>query len=229
MDKLHHRVAAAALTDAYSELSRLAGSLDDVDFMRASRCAGWAVGDVLFHVLLDAQRALVAFGTPTREAATTDYVRYWRHWSDHRDESAAAAHARFVRVATGAYPDLRVLAGEWQETAAAVLTTASALPGSDVVASQGQALTATDFLGTLAVEATVHHLDMLVALPGKPEPRPGALELTVRVLDQLLGDTTERPAWDDHTWVLKGTGRSALTTTERRALGATATRFPLVG
>jgi hypothetical protein len=229
MDKLHHRVAVAALTDAYSELSRLVGSLDDLDLMRASRCAGWAVCDVLFHVLLDAQRALVAFGTPTRKAATTDYLTYWRHWSDHRDETAAAAHARFVRVATGAYADTRIIARQWQETAAAVLTTADATPGSDVIVSQGQTFTVTDFLGTLAVEATVHHIDMLVELPGKPDPRPGALDLTVRVLDQLLGDTVQRPAWDDPTWVLKGTGRAPLTTTERRAVGATATRFPLVG
>ncbi|MEQ7004622.1 maleylpyruvate isomerase N-terminal domain-containing protein [Actinopolymorpha sp. B17G11] len=229
MDKLHHRVATAALTDAYSELSRLVGSLEDTDYVRPSRCAGWAVGDVLFHLLLDAQRALVAFGTPTRKAATTDYVTYWRDWSTHRDERVAGAHARFVRVATAAYTDPQQLAGQWQQTAAAVLTTASALPGSEVVASQGRAFTVTDFLGTLAVEATVHHFDLLMELPGKPEPRPGALDLTVRVLDQLLGDTAQRPPWDDLTWVLKGTGRTPLTTSERRALGATATRFPLVG
>jgi hypothetical protein len=110
-----------------------------------------------------------------------------------------------------------------------VLTTAAAVPGSDVIASQGRTFTVTDFLGTLAVEATVHHLDMLVDLPGKPEPRPGAVEVTVRVLDHLLGDTVQRPPWDDLTWVLKGTGRAPLTTSERRALGATATRFPLLG
>jgi uncharacterized protein (TIGR03083 family) len=229
MDKLHHRVATTALTDAYAELSRLVGSLDEADFVRASRCAGWAVGDVLFHLLLDAQRALVAFGTPTRKAATTNDVTYWRDWAMHRDERVAGAHARFVRVSTAAYADPRQLADNWQQTAAAVLTTAAAVPGSDVIASQGRTFTVTDFLGTLAVEATVHHLDMLVDLPGKPEPRPGAVEVTVRVLDHLLGDTVQRPPWDDLTWVLKGTGRAPLTTSERRALGATATRFPLLG
>ncbi|HEY8457761.1 MAG TPA: maleylpyruvate isomerase N-terminal domain-containing protein [Actinopolymorphaceae bacterium] len=229
MSKLHHRVASAALVDAYSELARLVGALDEADFMQASRCAGWSVGDVLYHVLLDAQRALVAFGTPTTNKPTVDYVSYWRAWADHRDEAAAAAHARFVRIATAAYAGPRPLGQQWQETAAAVLHIASTLPGSALVMTQGQTLTVTDLLATLAVEATVHHLDVLVDLPGKPEPRPGAIDLTVRVLDELLGPTTQRPPWEDVTWILKGTGRIPLTPTERRTLAGSASRFPLIG
>jgi uncharacterized protein (TIGR03083 family) len=229
MDKLQHRVALAAVVDAYSELSRLVASLDDADFLRPSRCAGWSVGDVLFHVLLDAQRALVTFGTPARAKPSADYVSYWRTWATHRTDLAAGMHARFVRIAAAAYGDQKVLSHQWQETAQAVLQTSGRLPGADVVSSQGHTFTVTDFLGTLAVEATVHHLDMMVELPGKPGPRPGAIDLTVRVLDRLLGPDKPRPAWDDVTWVLKGTGRLPLVPTERQALGSTAARFPLVG
>jgi uncharacterized protein (TIGR03083 family) len=229
MDKLQHRVALAALVDAYSELSRLVASLDDTDFLRPSRCAGWSVADVLFHLLLDAQRALVTFATPTRNQASSDYVSYWRSWATNRTDLAAGLHARFVRIAASAYGEPRQLSHQWQDTAQAVLNTSRRLPGADVVTSQGHSFTVTDFLGTLAVEAVVHHLDMIVALPGKPGPRPGALDLTVRVLDQLHGSGAPRPAWDDVSWVLKGTGRVPLQPSERQALGSTAARFPLVG
>jgi len=229
MGKLHHRVACTALVDAYTELSRLVSTLDETDFPRASRCAGWTVGDVLFHVLLDAQRALVTFGTPASTPPTADYISYWRDWANHRSEAAAAAHARFVRIGASAYADPRALAAQWHETAQAVLRFASVMPGSDHVATQGYSLTVTDFLATLAVEATVHHLDMLLELPGRPQPRPGPIELTVDVLDALLGDVDVRPAWDDLTWLLKGTGRFPLTPAEARGLGAVANRFPLLG
>ncbi|WP_040422299.1 maleylpyruvate isomerase N-terminal domain-containing protein [Actinopolymorpha alba] len=229
MDKLHHRVAQVAVVDAYAELSRLVSSLGGADFLRPSRCAGWAVGDVLYHVLLDAQRALVTFATPAKRAPTIDHVSYWRNWQTNRNDLAAAAHGRFVRIAAAAYPEPGALAHQWLDTARAVAHVASGIPGSDVVATQSHALTVTDFLSTLAVEATVHHLDMLLELPGAPGPRPGAIELTVDVLDALLGPVKERPAWDDMTWILKATGRLPLTPAEERGLGPPVSRFPLIG
>lgn len=226
---LHHRVAGAAVADAYGELSRLVASLDASDFLRPSRCAGWSVGDVLLHVLLDAQRALVTFATPTTKPATVDHVSYWRNWATNRSDAGAAMHARYVRVAAAAYSDPRMLATHWLETAEAVRHVAGQVSGSDLVATQGHSLTTTDFLGTLAVEATVHHLDMVGDLPGRPGPRPGPIALTVAVLDSLLGDEVPRPPWDDLTWVLKGTGRIPLTAAERTSLGTSASRLPLVG
>ncbi len=229
VQKLHHRVAVAAVVDAYSELTRLVTSLDEADFLRATHCSGWAVCNVVFHVLLDAQRALVAFGTPSSKPPSTDHVAYWRDWATHRDDDAAAAHARFVRVGAAAYSDPASLVGHWQATAQAVVHTVGQVPGSDLLTTQGHSFTATDLLGTLAVEATIHHLDLLRELPGKPEPRPGAVQLSVDVLDALLGESVERPAWDDLTWLLKGSGRIPLTPTERKALGPTSARFPLLG
>ena len=125
---LHHRVAGAALTDAYSELSRLVGSLDGTDFLQPSRCAGWSVADVILHVLLDAQRALVTFGTPATKPPSTDHVAYWRNWATQRDDAAAVAeaeHARFVRISAAAYSQPRVIAQHWLTTAQAVLHTPS--------------------------------------------------------------------------------------------------------
>jgi hypothetical protein len=89
-------------------------------------------------------------------------------------------------------------------------------------------LRATDFMATLAVEAAVHYLDMTVGLPDARPCDPLALDLVKRVLDELVA---EPPAlgWDDETYVLKGTGRLALTEAERSSLGPAADRFPLFG
>jgi hypothetical protein len=44
--------------------------LDEEDLARPSRCLGWTRADLLYHMLLDAQRALVTFAT--RATAMTD-------------------------------------------------------------------------------------------------------------------------------------------------------------
>ena len=38
--------------------------LDEEDLARPSPCLGWTRADLLYHMLLDAQRALVTFATP---------------------------------------------------------------------------------------------------------------------------------------------------------------------
>jgi hypothetical protein len=115
----------------------------------------------------------------------------------------------------------------WQETAPAAVRLAGLAP-YPVVATQGHALTVPNFLGTLAVEATIHHLDMIVEFPAAPLPSSRCLALVRRTLDGLLG-TPVTIAWDDTTYALKGTGRSPLTDTDRTHLARLANRFPLLG
>jgi len=54
----------AALDLAYADVTAVVGDLDDSDLLLPSGCRGWSIADLLYHMLLDAQRALVAFGTP---------------------------------------------------------------------------------------------------------------------------------------------------------------------
>lgn len=227
--ELHHRVAQAAVTDAYGELDRLISGLEDADFQRSTRCAGWIMSDVIFHLLLDAQRALVAFSSQVKGGADLDQLGFWRNWTTTRTAAQDNAHARFVRIAASAYSTPRQLVGQWQETARAVVAVAGYAPGPRVIADRGHRMTITDLLATLAVEAAIHHLDLVLELPGKPLPRPAAIEFTSTVLDALLGPGVERPEWNDHTWILKATGREPLTSQERLLLGETADRFPLIG
>ncbi|MCF2436317.1 hypothetical protein LV779_26030 [Streptomyces thinghirensis] len=90
-------------------------------------------------------------------------------------------------------------------------------------------LTVADLLTTLGVEATVHHLDLTVALPTAPGPSLAGLTAVRATLDGLLG----RPG-------AAGLERRALrpapppaahrlTESERHALGPDADRVPLFG
>jgi hypothetical protein len=107
-----------------------------------------------------------------------------------------------------------------------VVVAGRADPGG-LVATQGWVVRVDDLLSTLAVEAAVHHLD-LVAHLDRPGPPPGALGEVRRVLEELLG----RPlpaGWDDATAARRGTGREPLADADRAALGDAADRFPLFG
>src|SRR5690348_7609554 len=84
------------------------------------------------------------------------------YWSPFRPGAEGYdAHARFVRRAAAAYSSDRVIMAQWKETAAAAAYAAGALPAETKIATQGHVLAAGDFLATLAVEATIHHLDLV--------------------------------------------------------------------
>jgi hypothetical protein len=61
---IDYDTALDRLTRAYGGIDRLAGALTRDDLLEFSRCRGWVVADVLFHVLCDAQRALIALASP---------------------------------------------------------------------------------------------------------------------------------------------------------------------
>jgi uncharacterized protein (TIGR03083 family) len=228
MSELDPAAVLDALDAAYQNLTAVAGGLGEGDLMRPTRCAGWAVADVLYHQLLDARRALRTFASPSDQPPDCDDVSYWAGYAPGGDGVASAeesaAHARYVRIAASAYPP-GALAWEWSETAAAARRAARAC-GHPAVTTQGHVLTVAGFTATLVVEAAVHYLDLTVALPGSPAPDPASLALVRRVLDGLLGAPLPA-AWDDVTATLKGTGREPLTEADRRALGPLAARFPL--
>jgi Mycothiol maleylpyruvate isomerase N-terminal domain len=219
-----------ALDAVYEQVTTVVSALGEADLMRPSRCAGWAVADVLYHELLDARRALRTFATPSAGPADCDDVSYWRDYAPGSGEDcapdgdAAAAHARYVRIAASAYPP-SWLVWDWSETGAAARRAARACT-HEFVATQGHVLPATDFAATLVVEAAVHYFDLTVDLPSWPEPNPASLALVRRVLAGLLGAPLP-DSWDDTTAALKGTGRVPLTDADRQALGPVTPAFPL--
>ena len=230
MTELDRADVEFALQAVYQNVTTVADGLSDADLMRPSRCAGWALGDVLYHQLLDARRALRTFASPSAEPPDADDVGYWRSYSPEGEyapgSGEAAAHARHVRIVAAAYPP-GALAWEWRETAAAACRAARACP-HEAVTTQGHVLTTADFIATLVVEAAVHYLDLTVGLPAAPPPDAASLALVRRVLDGLLG-TPMPGGWDDRTYALKGTGREEVTADDRAVIGALADRLPLFG
>jgi hypothetical protein len=177
-------------------------------------------------MLLDAQRALVTFASPSAAPADVDFVSYWAPFRPGAD--GYDAHARFVRRAAAAYQSDLVIVARWTETATAAVQAASTLARDTKVATQGHVLAAADFLATLAVEATIHHLDLVAGDPAPAGPSGPGLAVTRATLDGILGQPV--PAgWDDVDYVLKATGRAPLAPGDHVCLGALAGRFPLLG
>lgn len=212
--------ARAALEAAYRALLADVERIDDELGWQSTRCTAWTARDLLHHLLTDAQRGLVALHTPTPVPPDVDAVSYWLPWRP--DTPGAEAGRRGTRIMASAWSSVRPIAELYAETARAVLVAAGRRDATEVVATQGHALTAGDLCSTLAVEATVHHLDLRLGAPSA-----AGLAETRRVLDGLLDHRS--PLDDDVRWALVGTGREAPTSTERAALGADAGRLPLFG
>ena len=218
--------AQLALAAAYDRITAAVDGLADADLLRPTRCRGWFVVDLLFHLVCDAQRALVALASPADGPADVDAVSYWRS----PDDPDEGRHALWVRRCAAAFDRPRGVVRLWTDTAPAAVRVALAADPSGYVATQGHVLAVPEFLATLVTEAVVHHLDLMLDLPGAPEPDPGGVAIAVTTLDGLLSDEAVRPGdWSDVDYVLKATGRLPLADHDRLVLGEAAGWIPLLG
>ena len=216
--------ALSVLREAYDDLTDFAADLDEASSWVPTRCPGWAVRDLVFHLLGDAQRALVALATPAAGGADRDAVSYWVTAPTGSDPESREIRAQ--RTMASAWR-LDYLIETYRSTARAVLHLAERTPGDQLVQTQGHVLRVGDLCATLAVEAAVHHLDLVVFMD-HPGPSAGPLGLVRKTLDGLLGRPAPFPC-DDRTWALIGSGRQPPTEKQRAALGADADRLPLLG
>lgn len=215
-----------ALEAAYGGVTDVVTPLSAHDLLRPTRCHGWLVADLLFHVVGDAQRALVALATPAEGPSDVDHVSYWQTFSA---GASPDQHAWWVRRSAAAFASPAGIVALWNDTAVAAVHAAAAADPAGFVATQGHVLTVADFVATLVTEAVIHHLDLMVDLPDAPPPAPSALSLAVSTMDGLLTDDTVRPVgWTDADYLLKASGRVALTRRDRLELGEAAGWFPLL-
>jgi hypothetical protein len=218
-----------ALAQAYDGITAVVTRLDDADLQRPTRCRGWLVADLLFHVLCDAQRALVALASPAEGPADTDDVSYWRTFPGD-DSDAGARHAWWVRRSAAAFERPGGIVRIWTDTAPAAARAAASADPDGHVTTQGRVLRVPDFLATLTTEAVIHHLDLVLDLPGAPLPAETPARVAAATMDGLLSDEAVRPVgWDDHEYLLKAAGRVPLTDRDRLELGEAAGWFPLLG
>jgi hypothetical protein len=217
-----------ALAQAYAGITAVVRPLDDATLQLPTRCRGWLVADLLFHVLCDAQRALVALASLASGPADVDAVTYWHGFR--AGNADAARHGWWVRRSAAAFDRPSAIVGLWCDTAAAAVRAAGAADVRGFVATQGHVLAVPDFLATLTTEAVIHHLDLVVDLPDAPPPRPMAIRVAVEAMDGLMSDEAVRPgAWSDADFLLKAAGRLPLTERDRHELGEVAGWFPLLG
>ena len=155
------RPAVAALETAYGAVTSIVGNLDAPDFARATGCAHWSVDALLFHLMLDAQRALMALAAPAPEPADTDAVSYWTAYAAEADadEQLTEQTARFAVRSAAAYGRPSGLVLHWTHLSGAAVSAAKRSEPDLSVATQGLRLRTDDFPETLVVEATIHHLD----------------------------------------------------------------------
>jgi uncharacterized protein (TIGR03083 family) len=213
------------LDGVYEATTQVVSQLDDDDFRRPTGTELWSVKDLLFHLMCDAQRALIVFTTSADGPADTTAVSYWSSWRP--GQPGADDHARYASRAAAAYGRPSGLVAQWTETSRAAVRAARAHDGAALVTTQGHVLTAADFVHTLAVEGVVHHLDLTLELPA-PGLSEDAYGLVLDVLTGLLG--ADLPAaWSPTEAILKGTGRQPLGDQDRMALGEDADRVPVFG
>lgn len=208
---------------AGSETNGSVRTCDD-QLLAPSGCRGWTNADLIFHMLLDAQWALVTFNSPAGGPADKDFATYWQGFR--ASDKDSTAHARFVRISAAAHSDPKAIASRWHQTVQAAIRNTRWAPDIEFVTTQGHVLATADFVATLVVEATVHHLDLIAKLNHQPGPAPEAISITTATLDGLLGQS--RPShWDDVTFILKATGRELLGEEDRAALADAAGTLPL--
>jgi uncharacterized protein (TIGR03083 family) len=220
---------ATTLSRTYGRVTETVQGLGDADFERPTRCKSMPVGPLLVHLLYDAQRALMAFASPTGAEPDRDFVTYWQDFPPRAEDESESS---FVRAVASAYRKPAILVQHWRELSEAAARAASIglMEKGRRVETQGHVLRATDFVATLVLEATVHHLDLTVGLPDAPEPDAEALQVTARTLDGLFGpEAWDVISWDTTTYVLKATGRLPLDEDDLDMLGPYADRLPLLG
>lgn len=216
--------APAAFRASYDALIGFSTGLDDPSSWAPTGCEGWCVRDLLHHWLGDARRALVALHTPAKQPPDRDVVSYWTDWTV--DRGGAANGRRFTRVVASMFLEHRQLVEVVTETAQAVVHASTVIPLDQCVVTQGHVLRVDHLLGTLAVEASVHHLDLTVALPESEPASAEGLSYTRAVVDALLG--REAPAqWPDERYVCIATGRAPLSDEEKATMGPDIDRLPL--
>lgn len=204
-------------------LAAVAG-LADPDFAAPSGCAGWLVRDLVCHLVIDAQDVLITLATPAAGEPTRDAATYWTVGAA-RPTGTDPLDALVVRLAA-AYEDPALLRYHLDDVGSAAARAAESADPALRVSTQGQVLTAADYLQVYVLEATLHHLDLRAHLPTVPPPPSAGLAAARHLLERVVGAAFPA-ALPDADVLVVGTGRRDPTPAEADALGDLAGRLPV--
>ncbi|MFF4986202.1 maleylpyruvate isomerase N-terminal domain-containing protein [Streptosporangium saharense] len=212
-------------SQTWTALRTAVAGLADEDFARPSGCAGWLVRDLVCHLVIDAQDVLITLVTPAESEPTRDAVTYWNVATE-PPTGDDPLDALIVRLAA-AYEEPWLLTFHLDDVGSAA-GRAAVLADPDLrVETQGQVLTAGDYLSAYVLEWTLHHLDLVAHLPHVAGPPAEGLARTREMLEKIAGAAFPA-SFSDADALLVGTGRRAPTDAERAELGELASRIPFV-
>ena len=199
--------------------------LSDEDFGRPSGCAGWLVRDLVCHLVIDAQDVLITLVTPADTEPTRDAVTYWAV-SQTPPTGDDPLDALIVRLAA-AYEEPRLLKFHLDDVGSAAGRAARLADPGLRVSTQGEVLTAGDYLSAYVLEWALHHLDLVAHLPDAAGPSDEVLAGARELLEKIAGAAFPS-SFSDTDALLVGTGRRAPTGEEQSQLGSLDTKLPLV-
>ncbi|MBQ0964217.1 maleylpyruvate isomerase N-terminal domain-containing protein [Streptomyces sp. RK23] len=207
---------------SWSALLAAVADLSDEDFARPSGCAGWLVRDLVCHLVVDAQDVLITLATPTAEEPTRDAVSYWQVVDPPTGDDPL--DALIVRLAA-AYEQPGLLKFHLDDVGSAAGRAAALADPAGRVGTQGQVLTAGDYLCAYVLEWSLHHLDLVAHLPEAAPPPAAGLRRSRELLEGVVG-TAFPTVFTDRDVLLIGTGRRTPSPAETAALGELAARLP---
>ena len=199
--------------------------LSDEDFGRPSGCAGWLVRDLVCHLVIDAQDVLITLVTPADTEPTRDAVTYWAV-SQTPPTGDDPLDALIVRLAA-AYEEPWLLKFHLDDVGSAAGRAARLADPGLRVSTQGEVLTAGDYLSAYVLEWALHHLDLVAHLPDAAGPSDEVLAGARELLEKIAGAAFPS-SFSDTDALLVGTGRRAPTGEEQSQLGSLDTKLPLV-
>ncbi|RZU44649.1 uncharacterized protein (TIGR03083 family) [Streptomyces sp. BK022] len=210
---------------SWSALRAAVAGLAADDFGRPSGCAGWLVRDLVCHLVIDAQDVLITLATPAGAEPTRDAATYWTvtHTPPTGEDPLDALTVRLA----AAYEDPALLKFHLDDVGSAAGRAARLADPAAGVGTQGEVLTAADYLCAYVLEWTLHHLDLTAHLPDAPPPPPETLAEARALLERIAGEPFPAALPDTDT-LLVVTGRRPPTVAERTALGPLAARLPFV-
>jgi len=210
---------------SWTALLAAVADLSDEGFARPSGCAGWLVRDLVCHLVIDAQDVLITLVTPADTEPTRDAVTYWAV-SQTPPTGDDPLDALIVRLAA-AYEEPRLLKFHLDDVGSAAGRAARLADPGLRVSTQGEVLTAGDYLSAYVLEWTLHHLDLVAHLPDAAGPSAEVLAGARELLEKIAGAAFPS-SFSDTDALLVGTGRRAPTGEEQSQLGSLDTKLPLV-
>jgi uncharacterized protein (TIGR03083 family) len=200
--------------------------LDAPDWKAPTRCPPWDVREIVIHMTTMMEKMGDAAAGPFLAAEPAkDRISWWDYDIDEdKDESL-----EWMRDATARFPDGPIFDRWSASLERGVAAVGSAFNGGDPVVGPGDApILLSEYVATRVLEITIHTMDVRDAFGLAPDPSPEGTAVTHGILSRRLGADPREMGFTETDFALLSTGRRSITDDDRRRLGVSAERLPLL-